>query len=114
MSKDGLPDAVTKREIVYGNRSWSLGLIECGNRCVKNGQLMDALLYYLKAGATDKIEEVVSLAVEDGNAFLLEQIERLTKEEKGKDLWEKLQENAQNKGKNAYATRAETVLGERG
>ncbi|RME85242.1 MAG: hypothetical protein D6785_04630 [Planctomycetota bacterium] len=113
MSKDGLPDAITKREVIYGNRPWPLSLEECGNRYQKMGQLMDALLFFHKAGALDKIENLAQLAIEEGNAFLLLQIENLLDKSRAKDDWVKLAKNARAKGKDSYAAKAESIIKEK-
>lgn len=112
MAKDGLPDPIMKREIVYGGKNWGLSPKECGRRLVEKGQYQDALLFFIRADAQDKIDELKKLAVEEGNAFTLEQIEKFADRETDLEAWEKLRENAEKLEKLQYAKRAAAVLGE--
>lgn len=113
MPKQDLPDPLIKREVVYGDRPWPLSLEECGNRYQEMGQFMDALLFFHKAGSLEKIENLAQIAIEQGNAFLLEQIENILNRPRDTKDWEKLQKNAQKQGKESYATRAEAILKDR-
>jgi len=110
MAKGELPDPVIKREVVFGKRQWNLATIECGKLCVENGQYVDALLYFLKAEAMEKIEELKLLAIEEGNAFLLGHIEKLLIQEPDKDMWKTLEKNAHKHGKFAYEENAKKIL----
>ncbi|RME04592.1 MAG: hypothetical protein D6805_02535 [Planctomycetota bacterium] len=105
-----MPDPIVKREIVYGKRTWNCPIEELGDRAKKAGNLWDALLYYQRAQAEEKILSLASTAVEEGNAFLLDQIGHFAELAQTLENWQKLKENAQKKGKIAYVQWAEEKL----
>lgn len=77
-----------------------------GRALEEAGWIHDAVDFYEKAKAHGKLERLVSLAVEEGDAFLFLRLHRLLQKEPSAEQWKKLAQRAEALGKNLYAQRA--------
>jgi len=71
-----------------------------------DGRVSEAVIFLVKAGADERIDEVMEQAVRDGDAFLLKQIVDASRRECGPERWLALAEVAESAGKQRYAEMA--------
>ncbi|MFH1018411.1 MAG: hypothetical protein V1798_09545 [Pseudomonadota bacterium] len=74
--------------------------------CLEAGNLQDAMEYFAAAKDAAGLSKVEALAVEEGDAFLLSSLERLTSQERPTDLWNRLGTKAFELEKYAFAKKA--------
>ena len=75
-------------------------------RCVTEGRLQEALEYASAAKDEPLLNQLEQLSVDEGDAFLLAGIERLSGKARSAEQWNKLGYRAMELGKYAFARRA--------
>jgi tetratricopeptide (TPR) repeat protein len=76
--------------------------------CLEEGRLQDALEYFSAAKDAAGLAKVEALTMEEGDAFLLSSLERLTAAERTADAWNRLGDRAFELGKYEFARKAFT------
>ena len=102
----GMPTALERRSLLYGKESVKADHRALGDRYFEAGRIADALEFYGKVQDQAGIEKVRRFAVENGDAFLLAQIERLTGRALDPEFWREAGRNAENKGRLNFARQA--------
>ncbi|HDD45448.1 MAG TPA: hypothetical protein ENG63_11435 [Candidatus Desulfofervidus auxilii] len=81
--------------------------------CVRYGEwfksqgfLSDAIDFFAKAEAKEKLEELIPQIISEGDVFLFKKIYQALKEKPPKEVWEKIGENALKLGKMNFALKA--------
>ena len=107
-----LPDAITKRDMVFGGQTPSEQLIELGDRYMAHERYYDALDCFAQAKAIDRIEKLAQIALEDGDAALFQEtlLARGIKAEP--DVWRMIAQRAEELGKFAFAEFAYRMAGD--
>lgn len=98
-----LPSVVDRRGLLYGKDSHKTDHQAMARRYLEAGRAADALEFFQRAGSVDGIREIQRLAVAEGDAFLLSQIERITQERLDPDVWREAERNAARHGKERFA-----------
>lgn len=106
MGKGGFLSCLEKREILNRSPVSVDELTAQGRAFEEAGLIHDAVDFYEKAQAWAEIERLVSLAVEEGDAFLFVRLYRLLKKDPPAHQWKALEERAESLGKTLYAQRA--------
>jgi hypothetical protein len=106
MSK-GFPNWKQRQKNLYARegRLDSTNLSRIAAECLGAGYIQDAFEYYNEAKDRDGLQKLEKLAVEEGDAFLLLAIEKVT-DRYSDDLWNKLGYKAYELGKIAFAQKA--------
>lgn len=81
-------------------------LMAKGRALEEAGLIHDAVDFYEKAQARRELERLVSLAVDEGDAFLFLRLHRILKTDPSAEQWKTLAQRAEALGKTLYAQRA--------
>jgi len=79
---------------------------EYGRQLLAQDRWDDALEFFLKANDTDSISEMLAIAREHGDAYLLERLLKATPHDSPEALWQQMGERARELDKNHFAHRA--------
>jgi hypothetical protein len=101
-----LPSVVERRGLLYGRESQRTDHGAVARRYIEEGRLADALEFFGRGGDADGIREIQRLAVQDGDVFLLLQIERVTQQSLDPEVWREAEHNAERNGKERFARMA--------
>ena len=112
MAKAKLPDVLKKRELLADHGLSEAEMAAIGEGFLEQGGYCDAIEFFQKAGAEDRLMAVLDLMVEQGDYFLAEKIERFLGEPLGDEVWRGLMKNAENLGKNNFASLARARIEE--
>ena len=107
-----LPDAMRRRNILYGDDSKPAELIRLGESYLEEGLLLDALEFFARAEHEDGIETIRTRAVRDGDAFLGLRLVQLGLAPLDAARWKELAASAASKGLDRYAAMALEQAGE--
>lgn len=105
MAKSGIPDAIKRRHLMEQQSSAQQNL-ELAEAYLAEGRAQEALAFFAKAEASDRLHELADQATAEGDAFLLKEIGMLLKQEYDAAKWLSLAEAAETKGKLLYAEAA--------
>ena len=89
MTASNLPGFLKKKKLLADAE---LSAAECrkyGNQFLKAGWVADALDFFLKGNVTEGLEQLQALALDTGDAFLLERLLQAQGRE-AQDLWEQV------------------------
>lgn len=103
---DALPDALNRRNVLYGSASAAADLKRHGDLYWAADRLLDALEFYARAGDAAGVEQVKRRAIEDGDAFLADRIAQLGQPALDAAQWRALAERAATRGMLVFARRA--------
>ena len=109
---DALPDLKQKLKLLFGNLSKER-LIEWGERYLKAGWISDSLDFFVEAGHIEGFEQVRSLAIKEGDAFMLKRCLKEMDVSADQGEWKVLGENALDQGKLQFAREGFRLAGER-
>ena len=104
--KGDLPGPLEKREILFSEKLDPQEKAQWGRRYLQAGKLMDALDFFLEAKSRPDLEKMRSLAIEEGDAFILRSIQRALPELVTEEHWQALGARAAALGKQAFAEQA--------
>ncbi|MDE0886012.1 MAG: hypothetical protein OSB70_10810 [Myxococcota bacterium] len=105
MAKTTIPDPIKRRHLIEQD----LGEAQClalADAYEAEGRTFESLQFLEKAGAKERLTELVERAVESGDAFLLKQLSDLLGEDPGTQRWSSLAEAAERQGLGRYAEMA--------
>ena len=105
MARSVLPHALTRREWIEEEIDPSRAL-EVAEAYLELGRSGESVAFLAKAKAFDRLRELVDLAVQQGDAFLLREASRALGEEPSREQWQGLAESATALGKERYAAEA--------
>ena len=107
-----LPSAVERRELLFGRESQKADHRALAVRYQEAGRLSDALEFFAKAGDEAGVEEIRLTAVKHGDAFLLAQVERVTRTPADAATWRATAEAAERDDKLHFAMTAYQEAGD--
>lgn len=102
---------LAKRDLLNEQSASADVLLSWAQRFVEQELLPDAVDFYEKAGAKDQLHELLKVAVVEGDAFLFKRINRCLGREPEQQEWLLLADNAQRRGKDAFAAEASRQAG---
>jgi hypothetical protein len=105
MAQRVIPDPLKRRHLIEQDldESRSLAIAEAYEA---EGRTVEALQFFVKAGARARLGLVADAAVAAGDAFLLKQIADILGEDQGQARWGMLRDAAKEKGLERYAEMA--------
>jgi hypothetical protein len=106
MGNDGFLSCLEKRELLNRTAVSVDELCARAQALEEAGLIHDAVDFYEKAQAWSEIERLITMAVDEGDAFLFTRLYRLLKKDPPAEQWRALAARAQALGKTLYAQRA--------
>jgi hypothetical protein len=106
MAPTKLPDPLERRHLIEKELSDEQALA-IAEAYLEDGRVDEAVVFFGKAQAGDRLQELADKAVESGDAFLLTEVSRVRRQEPAPEVWERLAEAARRAGKDLYAETAE-------
>ena len=108
MKTDSLPSWRERQRLLYSkdHKGSPTELSALGKRALEAGFLQDAFEYFLGARDAEGLETIAGLAVETGDAFLLDAVEKRAEMPVLSETWEKLGRAALTGGKLGFAKQA--------
>ncbi len=103
--KTELPRWKERQGLLSSPQAETSTLNSLGETALSKGYVQDALWYFKKAENSSGLEKIKQLAVSEGDAFLLDALER-SSGEISNDVWNKLGYQAFDLGKFRFAKRA--------
>ena len=105
MAKSNIPDPLERRHLIERELpvARSLALAEA---YMEEDRSAEAVVFFGKAGAEERLQELAALAVESGDVFLMTEIATARGEDPDPETWERLAEAARRQGKELYAQAA--------
>ena len=97
----GLPDAISRREILAGNPKLAVDLKDLGRRYLQAGWLSDALDCFERSRDTAGLDEVKKRAIE-GDTFLLTRLAKLEGYAVSPADWRQAAEKAERDGRERF------------
>lgn len=106
MARKGKVSCLAKRDLL--NRpAVAVDTLEArGRQYEELGLVHDAIDLYAKAGATDALQRLLKVAVEDGDQFMFKGLCRILQYEPSREEWTALAAKAEMLGKQAFAAQA--------
>jgi hypothetical protein len=101
-----IPDALAKREYVFGRKGTPQELRTMAGACLERGWVSDAVDLLARAGDEERLRELVPMAVQEGDVFLLQKITRLLHREPTDEEWAAVGFKAEELGKLRFACTA--------
>jgi tetratricopeptide (TPR) repeat protein len=111
MSK--LPDALKRRDILYGKGTSAEVLREYGDLYLREGKPNDAVEFFGQACYKEGLRRICQMAVEEGDLFLFSRAAEFLQEEVSPEEWRKLGKKALEKGKYLFALKCFEKIGDR-
>lgn len=105
MPKRVLPDPLTRRHLVEQELPADQAL-RIAEAYVEEDRPLEAIDFFARAGALERLGSLRELAIEQGDAFLLREVARALSERPTRDQWLALAERADQAGKERYAVEA--------
>ena len=107
MAKENqLPDFKEKRKTVYSSNTAKETLVDYGNRLLAAQRINDALDFYEKAEYEDGIKKILTMSLNDGDAFIFARVVKILKNRVSAEGWNRVGDNAAERGKYHFALRA--------
>ena len=106
MASTKLPDPIRRRHLLEGDLGQAEALALAEAYLVED-RAHESIAFFAKAGAREKLELLRDRAVEEGDAFLMREVQLALKEEPGAERWRRLGEAARAAGKELYAADAD-------
>jgi hypothetical protein len=105
VAKTQIPDPMQRRHQIEKemDAGSSLAIAE---GYMAEGRASEAIVFFVKAEAEDRLSQISEDAVNEGDAFLLKQIADASGREPGAEVWLRLSEAAVRAGKELYAEMA--------
>ncbi|HIF96607.1 MAG TPA: hypothetical protein EYQ54_06220 [Myxococcales bacterium] len=105
MAKRVIPDPLKRRHLIEQDLDESRCLA-IADAYEAEGRTIEALQFFVKAGARARLGLVAEAAVAAGDAFLLKQVADILGEDQGQARWQTLADAAQEKGLERYTEMA--------
>ena len=105
MAKRTIPDPLERRHLLEKPLEPARAL-SIADAYLAEARALEAVAFLRKAGAQDRLEEMVQLALRDGDAFLMRELAQALGRELDAGLWHRLAETAAAAGKDRYAAEA--------
>jgi hypothetical protein len=105
MAKSDIPDPLARRHLIEKDLDAAQS-IALADAYLEAGRSSEAIPFLVKAGADDRLEEMMAEAVSEGDAFLLKQLAHVTRTDPGSARWLELADHAEAAGKLLYAESA--------
>ena len=105
MASTTTPNPLERRHLIEKELSAEQALA-VAEAYLAEGRLDDSVVFFGKAQAEDRLQELADMAVESGDAFLLTEVSRVRRQEPPPAVWERLAEAARRAGKELYAETA--------
>ncbi len=105
MARAAIPDPLTRRHLLEKKISESQAR-SLSEAYLEAGRSSDALAFLVRAGATEKLNELREQAIEAGDTFLLRAVCEALRVEASASDWQRLAEAAESGGKTLYAEEA--------
>lgn len=105
MATPKIPNPMERRHLIERDLEPARS-IAIADLYLADGRATEAIVFFAKAGAQDRLEALVDQAVEDGDAFLLAQLTPVLERTPSADRWLRLAEHAEAAGKELYAEMA--------
>ena len=106
MAKSKIPDPLERRHLVERELPTEQALA-IAEAYLEDGRFEEAVAFFGKAGAEDRLDSLVGEAVEAGDVFLMNEISRVRGREPDPQTWQRLAESARRAGKDLYAETAD-------
>ncbi len=105
MARTRIPNPLERRHLIEKELSpdQALGIAEA---YLAEDRRAESAIFFHKAGAGERLQELADLAVEEGDGFLLGEVSRIRQEEAAPEVWARLGEAAERLGKLRYAESA--------
>ncbi|RLA83048.1 MAG: hypothetical protein DRG40_07235 [Deltaproteobacteria bacterium] len=101
-----LPNALKRREILYGKETPPQVLIEYGDLYMEAGRLNDAVEFYGRAQHREGLLRLKERALKEGDYFLFSQVAEFLSEDPSPEEWRELARAAMEKGRYQFALKA--------
>lgn len=105
MARSKLPAPLDRRHLLQRDLDPAKALAYA-QAYLDEGRMVEAVDFLAKAGANDKLQELLEAAIEQGDAFLLRAVAGGLDTTPGKAVWLQLAEAADAAGKSLYAETA--------
>ena len=105
MARAKTPDPLKRRHLLEEELAPARGLA-LGEAYLADGRRFDAIAFFAKAGAKDRLRAVLAEAVTDGDLFLARETAALLGESPDARTWRELAAAAEAAGRERYATEA--------
>ena len=106
MARPLIPDVLARRHLIEGELDPARAL-RIAEAYVAEGRPLEAVAFFEKAGARERLEALAEEAVAAGDVFLLRTVAAAQGDEPSPERWRALAEAAKAAGKLAYAREAE-------
>jgi hypothetical protein len=103
-----IPDAITRRDLLYGPNVPVDELLRLGQAYLAGGRILDALEFFARAGAKDALTALRTRAIECGDAFIGIRLEQLGEAALTPSEWQALADAASARGLMCFAATATT------
>lgn len=110
MAPTKLPTALDRRHLVERELAPAEAL-RYAEAYAEQERWVEAVDFFAKAGADDRLAEVADLAVAEGDAFLLKIVAAAQGDDPGSERWQQLAEAAARAGRDEYAETARRLAG---
>ncbi len=101
-----IPSCLKKKALLENAQLTQVASRDLGRKFLAQERWDDALEFFLQAGDTDSLNEMVDMAVERGDAYQLERLLKEIPRESPEELWQTLGAQAREQGKLLFAHRA--------
>lgn len=101
-----IPNWLERQKLIHSQstkKASPVELIQIGNKCLDGGYLQDAFLYFKAANSKEGLERLRQIAINDGDAFLLDEVEKTLGGPTLPESWSKLGHRAFELGKFRFA-----------
>jgi hypothetical protein len=105
MAQSQIPDPMARRHLIEKD-SDAAQSVAVAEAYLAEGRAAEALVFLVKAEASDQLTALADQAVAEGDAFLLKQHAEATGSEPGRERWLALAAAAEAAGKELYAEMA--------
>lgn len=110
MARSQIPDALARRHLLERELPAAQAL-RIAEACLAQERRLEALDFLRVAGASDALDALRALALEQGDAFLLRSVAAASGRPPERDEWLRLGEAATAQGKQRYAAEARRTAG---
>lgn len=105
MAKSAVPNPLKRRHLIEEDLS-EAKCLALADAYLEEGRANEAVAFLVKAGAEDRLDEMIREAIAAGDAFLVKQLADETGKDPGRDRWQATAEAAEQAGRVRYAEMA--------
>ena len=107
MAIKSLPGPMKKREVLYSKDVPAEEKAEYGQAFLDAGNISDALAFFVEAKSKTDLQKMRSVALKDGDAFILRQVQNVFPDLVSEDDWASLAKTAAERGLDMFAEQGE-------